>query len=207
MRARRAERAEKDAVMNTTLTCAFTQWHPGLGDNNVMGWLTVVVYLIAAGTSARAAAGLSGPEPLIKRERGFWWISAAIMLFLAVNKQLDLQTLFTLIGRCHARLSGWYDIRRIVQRDFILGIAGAGVVALGLLAFLLRGILGRVWPALLGLAFVCLFVVVRAASFHHMDVLLGTWVLGIKMNWLLELPGPALVAAVAQRRRRAVLAG
>ena len=188
--------------MTTTLTCAFTQWHPGLGDNNVMGWLTVVVYFLAAVGSARVALGLAGQAGLARRERGFWWIAAAVMLFLAVNKQLDLQTLFTLIGRCNAQLSGWYDIRRIVQRDFILGIAGVGIVALGGLAFLLRGILSRIWPALLGLMFVCLFVVVRAASFHHMDALLGTWVMGIKMNWILELPGPILVALVASRRRR-----
>lgn len=190
--------------MNTTLTCAFTQWHPGLGDNNVMGWLTVVVYLSAAFASARVAGGLAGQVGPARRERGFWWIAAGIMLFLAVNKQLDLQTLFTLIGRCHAQLSGWYDIRRIVQRDFILGIAGVGILALGGLAFLLRGILGRIWLALLGLMFVCLFVLVRAASFHHMDVLLGTWVMGVKMNWILELPGPTLVALVALRRARAV---
>ena len=74
------------------------------------------------------------------------------------------------------------------------------------MAWLLRGILGRVWPALLGLGFVCLFVLVRAASFHHVDILLGTWIFGVKMNWLLELPGPILVAVVAMRRRRSATA-
>lgn len=192
--------------MQTTLTCAFTQWSPGLGDNNLMGWLIVLAYLVAAVLSMRAAVVIAGLEAADRRERRFWWIAGAIMLFLAVNKQLDLQTLVTQIGRCHAQLSGWYDMRRIVQRDFILAIVAAGAVMLLVLAFLLRGILGRVWPALLGLAFVCLFVVVRAASFHHMDALLGTWVFGVKMNWLLELPGPILVGVVALRRRRARLA-
>lgn len=192
--------------MQTTLTCAFTQWSPGLGDNNLMGWLIVLAYLVAAVFSMRAAVVIAGLEAADRRERRFWWIAGAIMLFLAVNKQLDLQTLVTQIGRCHAQLSGWYDMRRIVQRDFILAIVAAGAVMLLVLAFLLRGILERVWPALLGLAFVCLFVVVRAASFHHMDALLGTWVFGVKMNWLLELPGPILVAGVALRRRRARLA-
>jgi hypothetical protein len=49
-------------------------------------------------------------------------------------------------------------------------------------------------------------VVVRAASFHHVDVLLGSTAAGIKLNWLLELPGPTLVALVALRRRKAVAA-
>lgn len=189
-------------MMGTTLRCAFTQWAPGLGDNNAMGWFTVLVYLVATVSSVLAARGVSGQGGAAGRERGFWWVTAAIMLFLTINKQLDLQTLMTLIGRCNAQLSGWYDMRRIIQRDFILAIAAGGALGLAVLALLLRGILARVWLALLGLGFVCLFVVVRAASFHHMDVLLGTWVFGVKLNWLLELPGPLLVTLVALRRRR-----
>lgn len=191
--------------MSTTLTCAFTQWHWGLGDNNVMGWITVLVYLAAGFASARVALALGGPDGVQRRERRFWWIAAVIMLGLAVNKQLDLQTLLTLIARCNAQLAGWYDIRRTIQREFILGVAVAGGALLALLAWLLRGILGRVWLALLGLGFVCLFVVVRAASFHHVDTLLGTWIYGVKMNWLLELPGPVLVTLVAARRRRSAV--
>lgn len=190
--------------MGTVLTCAFTRWSPGLGDNNVMGWLTVVVYLAAGIFSLRTAWAMGGDRTL-RRERLFWMISAAVMLFLAVNKQLDLQSLLTMIARCHSQLAGWYNDRRVVQKLFILGVAGSGAVALGLLALLLRGILGRVWLALLGLAFVCVFVVIRAASFHHVDILISSSVLGFKINWLLELPGPLLVILVALRRRRRAL--
>lgn len=190
--------------MGTVLTCAFTRWSPGLGDNNVMGWLTVVVYLAAGIISLRTAWAMGGDRTL-RRERLFWMISGAVMLFLAVNKQLDLQSLLTMIARCHSQLAGWYNDRRVVQKLFILGVAGSGAVALGLLALLLRGILGRVWLALLGLAFVCLFVVIRAASFHHVDILISSSVLGFKINWLLELPGPLLVILVALRRRRRAL--
>lgn len=192
--------------MGTTLTCAFAQWSPGLGDNNAMGWLTVAVYLLAAASSARMARAPGGTGACSRRERMFWWISAGVMLFLAVNKQLDLQSLVTMVGRCHAQLAGWYDMRRTVQLVFILAIGGAGGLALALLALLLRGILGRVWPAFLGLGFVCIFVVIRAASFHHVDGLLGSWVLGLKINWLLELPGPLLVVVSALRRRNSVAA-
>jgi hypothetical protein len=189
--------------MQTTLTCAFTQWSPGLGDNNLMGWLTVVVYLVAAVAAGLAARRLGAPDPLIRRERRFWVIAAVVMSLLAINKQLDLQTFLTILARCHAQLSGWYDVRRLVQEAFIFLVAASGVIVLGLLALLLRGILGRVWLALLGLGFVCVFVVIRAASFHHVDVLLGSTAAGIKMNWLLELPGPMLVALVAMSRRSA----
>lgn len=187
--------------MRTTLTCAFTQWSPGLGDNHWMGWLTVAVYLaaaLAAGLAARRLAGAGGADG---RERRFWIFAAGLMLALALNKQLDLQSLLTMIARCHAHLSGWYEVRRLVQEGFILAVALGGLAALGLLAFLLRGILGRVWLALAGLGFVCAFVVIRAASFHHVDLALGRTLGGVRLNWLLELPGPVLVALVALRRR------
>lgn len=188
--------------LQTTLTCAFAGWSPGLGDNHPMGWFTVLVYLLAGLASARAALGC-GHETPQSRERRFWWVASAILLFLAVNKQLDLQSLLTMVARCHASLTGWYDDRRSVQRAFILIVAGGGVVLIGLLAMLLRGILDRVWLALLGLGFVCCFVVIRAAGFHHMDTLIGRTAMGLKVNWLLELPGPLLVLVVAWRRRRA----
>jgi hypothetical protein len=192
--------------MRTTLTCAFTQWSPGLGDDTWVGWLTVAVYLVAALAAARAARVVPDSVTGAGRERVFWWFTAAILLALAVNKQLDLQSLLTMIARCHAQLSGWYEDRRIVQEWFIVLIEGAGVLALALLALILRGILGRIWPALLGLGFVCLFVVVRAASFHHVDIFLGREIAGVRMNWLLELPGPTLVALVALRRRAVIAA-
>lgn len=191
-------------ILQTTLTCAFTRWSPGLGDNHPMGWVTVGVYLLAALAAARAARGMGSTAP-DGRERRFWWISFAVLLFLAINKQLDLQSLVTMLARCHASLAGWYDDRRELQRAFIYAVAAGGVLAICLLALLLRGILGRVWPALLGLGFVCGFVLIRAASFHHMDGLIGTVALGMRVNWLLELPGPLLVLAVALSRHRAVL--
>ncbi len=190
--------------MQTTLRCAFTQWSPGLGDNHPMGWLTVVVYLAAAIAAFAAARRLTGYEAATRRERRFWIIASVVMFVLALNKQLDLQSLLTMTARCHAQLAGWYDMRRIVQEAFIFLVAAGGLIAVGLLARLLRGILGRVWLALLGLGFVCAFVVIRAASFHHVDMLLGGAAIGIKLNWLLELPGPTLVALVALRRRSVV---
>lgn len=193
-------------ILQATLTCAFTRWSPGLGDNHPVGWLTVLVYLAAGIASVRAALrrGRDGEE---RTERRFWWIAAAVLLFLAVNKQLDLQSLLTMVARCHAVLAGWYDDRRGIQKAFIGLVAGGGVAAIVLGALILRGILDRVWLALAGLAFVCSFVVIRAASFHDMDGLLGSVAMGMKVNWLLELPGPLLVLAVALRRGRARQAG
>jgi hypothetical protein len=190
-------------MIGTTLTCAFTQWSPGLGDNSPMGWLTVMVYLTAASVAGVAAWAQTGQEALFRRERRFWIFAAGVMLLLGLNKQLDFQSLLTMIARCNAQLTGWYDTRRQVQEVFILIVAAGGLAVVGLLALLLRGIMHRVWPALLGLGFVSAFVVIRAASFHHVDVLLSSYASGVKLNWLLELPGPFLVALIAVRRVRA----
>ncbi|WP_137110689.1 isopropylmalate isomerase [Rhodobacter sp. SY28-1] len=186
--------------MRTALTCAFTQWRPELGDNHLMGWVTVGVYLGAAVASGLVARRLASADPANRSERWFWRMASVILLLLALNKQLDLQSLLTLFARCHAQLSGWYGARRGVQEAFIYLVAAGAVVTIGLMTLLLRGILSRIWLALVGLGFVCAFVVIRAASFHHVDVLLGSSSAGIKLNWLLELPGPILVALVAWRR-------
>jgi hypothetical protein len=47
--------------------------------------------------------------------------------------------------------------------------------------------------------FVLGFVIIRAASFHHVDALLAARLGGMKWNWILELGGIAAVAAGAYR--------
>ena len=41
------------------------------------------------------------------------------------------------------------------------------------------------------------FVVIRAASFHHVDALLASRLGGLKWNWILELGGILIVAVGA----------
>jgi hypothetical protein len=188
--------------MGVTLTCAFANWSPGLGDNHLMGWVTVAVYLLAALGSARAMAAAIGPDRHLRRERLFWALMVLLLALLAVNKQLDLQSLFTAIGRCHAQLNGWYELRDRVQVWFVVGVGLSGLAGLGFLVWLLRGLVSKLWPALLGAGLVSLFVLIRAASFHHVDALIGLKVGGVRVNWLLELPGPILVLLVAWRRSR-----
>ena len=83
----------------------------------------------------------------------------------------------------------------MVQRDFILVLVAASAAAgLGLL-WLLRGTLARTWLALLGFVFLLGFVLVRAVGFHHMDALINARILDLRMNWVLELAGLALILA------------
>lgn len=185
--------------MIALVDCALAKWSPGLGDPSIMGWVTTGVYLLAAIAAGAMAVGGQFPALTRRRERMFWVLAAMLLAFLTVNKQLDLQTFITELGRCMSRAQGWYDHRQAVQRAFIIAIAASGVVGLLIAGALLRGTLARTGPAVLGLGFVSLFVLIRAASFHGMDALIGSRVGGVQINWALELPGPLLVLVVALR--------
>lgn len=181
--------------------CVFGVWSPEIGDPHLMGWVTVGVYLLAGLASVSVVRRNAFPPDSRCRERMFWILATLLLMLLAVNKQLDLQSFITAAGRCMAQAQGWYENRRVVQLVFILVLAGTGVLALLGLGRMLRGTLPRTGLALLGLVLVTVFVVIRAAGFHHMDVLIGTRIAGMRLNWLLELSGPLLVLVAAWRAR------
>ena len=166
-------------------------WKPGIGDPTVYGWLTVAAYALGAllcwRASRRAPAG----------ERRFWLVAAALLAFLSVNKQLDLQTLFTEAARVIAKVQGWYGNRRGYQEGFIAGLA----VAFGatVLLLLLRSRRDRpvMRAAIVGIALMLLFVLVRASSFDRIDWLLARHLGGMKVNHTLELGSIAIVAVCA----------
>ncbi len=55
-----------------------------------------------------------------------------------MNKQLDLQSMLTAAGRCLSQLQGWYDERRVFQRDFIIGLLITAGLFLALVLWLMR---------------------------------------------------------------------
>jgi hypothetical protein len=179
------------------------QWRPGIGDPTVLGWATVIAYLAAFLACWSAAAGEKR-----KRRRGepctpFWSWLALILLFLGVNKQLDLQSALTALGRHLAREQGWYDRRQEFQVRFIIIVAGIGLAALGWFAWMVRQASRGQLLALMGLVFLITFVLIRASSFHHVDLLLGVRLAGLKANWILELGGIGCVGLGALRSWRA----
>jgi len=126
------------------------------------------------------------------------------MLALGINKQLDLQTALAEGGRWLSRRQGWYEERRLVQVVFIAFVVALGLWALRALFVLARGQAGSVAGVLLGSVFLCCFVAIRASSFHHVDLLLGFSLGGVRVNAALELSGIAcvLVGACWGPRRR-----
>lgn len=119
----------------------------------------------------------------------FWLVMAFILMSLGVNKQLDLQSFFTDIGRVIAKNNGWYSSRRQVQVVFVGALFAGTVVSAAIVAYKLRSDLREHLFPLLGLVMLLGFIVIRAVSFHHVDLLLKHTVGNVRINWLLEFGG------------------
>ncbi len=157
-----------------------------------MGWMTVAAYLVTAALAFRVVRQIDRG-----RTRVFWATVVGLMLCLAVNKQLDLQSALTAAGRCIAQAQGWYDHRRAVQVQFIEVLLGFALLALLSGLVLLRRDLPANLLALVGLVFVAGFVMVRAVGFHHIDAFLSSSVKNVRLNWVLEWTGLVLISVNA----------
>lgn len=174
------------------LECVFGMWSPKIGDANVTGWLTVLSYLLTGGLCLAVWRRMRG-----QGAGRFWAILALLLLALAVNKQLDLQSAITAMGKCLARAQGWYGQRHVVQLAFLAAIAGGSVAVILISLWRLRQQLRRHVIALLGVVILLAFVMARALSFHHIDRLLGVSKLGVTNNFIFENAGLFLIAVNA----------
>ncbi len=161
-----------------------------------MGWLTVVAYLSTAIICALCALHLS-LRSQDQTSGMLWGMIALIMLFLGINKQLDLQSWLTVVGKDWAKSQGWYPHRRWVQLLFILGVVGMIITSIRVAAPILKRQRRSACLGLMGLFFLGSFVVIRAASFHHIDRFIGFSPGGVRMNWVLELGGITAIAIAA----------
>ena len=164
-------------------------WHVGIGDPTIFGWITVLMYFVTAWrcvVKADESKEFGGSYQ-------FWLFLAAGLLFLGINKQLDLQSWLTDTMRDLAKVHGWYEHRKAVQITFI------GLLAFGMaiVLFSLRLFFANSWRhnkiAWIGIVLLCTFIVMRAASFSHFDILINHDILGIKINVILELGAIALI--------------
>lgn len=171
--------------------CTFTSWQPKIGDPSFTGWLTVALYLLTFGL---CLAVTRFPGATTRAIRAFWVPLCVLVLFLAINKQLDLQSLATASARCLAKLQGWYDDRAAFQLAAIASLGLAVLVVGSIFFWMLRRDLRHNYLALLGLTVVLGFVMIRAVGFHYFDVLIGLRIGPIQMNNLLEFSGLILIS-------------
>jgi hypothetical protein len=164
-------------------------WSPGIGDPTIGGWITTFLYFATVVQMWRVMRRIDRTS----FEWAVWRLLLVCMLALGINKQLDLQTAFTEAGRILAHDQGWYDNRWEVQKLFIAALCGAavaGCIAIAVMAYFLPR---SARLALCGLVVLTAFVLIRASSFHHVDILLGMQTMGLRFNWILEIGGILLV--------------
>jgi hypothetical protein len=175
-------------------------WTPRIGDPTIGGWVTVVLYLLAAGSCWISAQKL-GPKDIGSNECRAWRAISVLFLALGINKQLDIQTALTEAGRVLAHYQGWFEQRRSVQLAFIALVAMICLIAAITLLLWTRSAPIPTRLALIGTTIVLGFVLIRAASFHHVDRFIGQKILGLRWNWVLEMSGISLVLFASQWRQ------
>ena len=177
-------------------------WSPGIGDPSVVGWVTVALYALAAILCFRCASWVKARADVVGRklEVLLWRITAVTLCFLCINKQLDLQTAMTEFGRIVAYQQGWYAVRFKVQKAFIAVFALSGFLVLSWLLAATWHLSRSLKLAIIGLCFIGVFVLIRASSFHHVDVFLGKRFFDAKWNWILEIGGISVVTVAACAR-------
>jgi hypothetical protein len=179
-----------------------------IGDPTVIGWATCFAYLLTAWLCYRAAARASRPlhlnrggpmVPVPRRRRArierVWLALAALLAFLGINKQLDLQLQITNVGRWLAQRQGWYENRMYAKLAFVTVLV---FTVIGAWVFLLRQGRGRfreIGLAILGAALVGVYVLVRGVSYDVLDVRVR--VLGVQLHEAIELTGIVLIACSA----------
>lgn len=172
------------------------------GDIGVMPWVITFAYFVAAGLCFWA--GRREKEQSLGRARrwhapAFWFTLCGLLVALGFNKQLDLQSDLTEGGRGLFKSLGLYESRRVFQAIFVLLFAAGAVAAVAGAIWFMRDLWNRYRLAFVGIIYLCTFVIIRAASFHHVDQLLYWSGLGSSVNSLLELGGNVTIAVAAYR--------
>jgi hypothetical protein len=178
-------------------------WSPGVGDPTLVGWLTVGFYLLTASMCYRVVR----PDHVLRdvleeNEKWLWWMLAIGSLLLAINKQLDLQSALTGIGRMLAVYQGWYETRREMQGWFIAGVGLLALFIIVFATFVAKKAPVSTWLALTGCMFLLVFIFLRAASFHHFDVPINRALGEIWINLIFEVGGLLLMGLGAGLRGR-----
>jgi hypothetical protein len=169
------------------------RWRPEIGDPSFMGWLTVAAYALTALTAWLASRRAKRSPGTVGGSHFTWTLVSILMAALCLNKQLDLQSLLTDIGRVISYHGGWYADRREFQKWFVLGVLvlSGGTTCVMLVCF--HQFWMKHFLLSTGLVLLLTFIAVRAVSFHHFDLLLKSQFAGARMNWIFELGGIGMI--------------
>ncbi len=178
---------DADLSVASIRACVDAYWAIKTGPAGPGGWAVPLAFSLAS--MATCCIALRGRR---KADRMLWATMGVILAGLAANAQLDLLSGMTEIGRCIARLEGWYGARRALQGYLMIGLW----IAVCLVAFVLwrlrRGLRSAL-AALGGCALILATTGARAISLHHMDSAINLPLAGATAGAWAELLGAALV--------------
>ena len=177
-------------------------WLLNIGNLSIVEWFTVFGYFLRFYVSIVVYAQCSTLSALPnQRHQKNFWLGLAIMLFiLGVNRILDLQALFSNLGRDYAFQSGWYAKRRVFQFIAIIIIVFAAIELLKRLIVFMKDSLEELWLVILASIYLLAFTLIRAISLHYVDSLIYRKIFYIRINWLLEFSGIIMVIIPAYKQ-------
>jgi hypothetical protein len=168
------------------LAIEFTQ-HLDNGNLSPLGWVVAVVYVIGAVFCAQAGLVTQQHGRARSDKQQPWWGLAVVLLFLGLNKWLNLQTWLINLGSAVSQSEGWSQYGHAVRVGFVVLFTLAVLTAT--IACLVKwGWFFKQQPLVgTGVALLFLFIVVRAATINHIDDLLHVNLHDDYWGWILEL--------------------
>ncbi len=168
-------------------------WTLSVGDPTIGGWLTALLYMAAAIGAFYVYRRQGLFEHQVNRQRWLWFLFALALLFLGLNKQLDLHRLLIETARDVSQWQGWYEQRRLVQVGFIKSSAALTLLLVATFAYVFRQAYRTHILAICGLSLLAAYAIIRVTVFQTPDVLWWHFRFGFQVNWLLECIGLVLI--------------
>ena len=176
--------------------------HDG-GRLTLVGWTNFALYTVAALLAFRAAL-ISCRRSWPSETRRIWFCVGVLLAALGLNKPLDLQTWLIELGRQFAGRENLSAHRTGLHVLFFLVFAAALVALFIMVKLRFSAVLGsfarRLPLAAGGCLLVCAYIVIRAASITHVDLMLGVDLERIPFLWLLEACGLLLIIIQSLRK-------
>lgn len=172
------------------------------GQLTPLGWMTFALYMVAALLSFRAAV-VSRSHQSAATGRVWNWL-CAILAALGLNKQFDLQTLLIKFSRNLASNEHLFEYRLKLYVLFFLIFVLAIAALILLITFRKPGQIAKFSHQLPlaagGCVLISAYIVIRATSIDHIDLMLGVNLERIPFLWLLEAGGLMLIIFQALRK-------
>jgi len=173
--------------------CIVNAWSPKIGDPFLLAWIITAGYFLATILSFSVARQAGKYYSRAAKARVFWLGLTVLLVFLGLNKQLDLQLFLRSTFKCLSIMEGWYNQRRVFQLDFVIAIAAVFAVFVVFVISFFREILRKDTLAVIGIIFLLIFILIHVSYFNYFDMPALARFYEAGLNWLLEIIGIALI--------------